>query len=463
VADPTGVFSIAFDADPMESDPTWTRIDTLDGCRVRSWAVDRGRPTEFDKTGTGTATVSIVDREGLFDPTRITGPYVTKIVPGKQAAICLQNPVGDTWHTLFRGFVEAWQYRLDQTRQYMELELQLVDGFALLSRAELRVGIDGLLPLPAEIAKGNVAYGETVGTLSDRIMAILGDVGWPVDLSTPAVDVYSGNVRVGPKAYGPGTSALDALWDAADAEFPGVANLWIGGAKAPGHLVFHGRQARFRPDVVEYGIDRFIVGDPSATILDDTVVPVSELEWSNGNDNLYNAASATPQGVGSGTAWRQLNPDPPDNDDVAGQYVKDDASITAYGLRSITFDQLQTLEGIATGNNSMVETKQFATYYVTNYKDPAPRLSRLVFKTRRPGDTLGPVLWQFLCNVDISDLLVLKTAHPGGGGFNTEFYVEGLHYSCRPGPPEYAIVELSLDVSPRANYDTNPFPDDPDP
>jgi hypothetical protein len=111
----------------------------------------------------------------------------------------------------------------------------------------------------------------------------------------------------------------------------------------------------------------------------------------------------------------------------------------------------------------MVETKQFATYYVENFKDPAPRLSRLVFKTRRPSDAHGPALWQFLCNVDISDLLTLKTAHPGGGGFDTDFYVEGLHYTGRPGPPEYAIVELALDVSPRANFTTNPFDEDPDP
>ena len=40
-------------------------------------------------------------------------------------------------------------------------------------------------------------------------------------------DMFTGNVRVGPKAYGPGTSALDAIWDAVDAEFPGVANCWM--------------------------------------------------------------------------------------------------------------------------------------------------------------------------------------------------------------------------------------------
>jgi hypothetical protein len=460
VASPVGVFSIAFDDVPMAPDPAWTRIDTLTGCRVRDWTIDRGRPTEFDKTGTGTAVVRIVDLQGLFDPTNTASVYYGKVLPGKQAAICLWNPTNSTWHTLFRGYIESWGYRLDRLEQFMELELQLVDGFAILSRAELQVGIDGALPLPAEIAKGNVGYGETLGTLSDRIMAILGDVDWPTALATPAVDVFSGNVRVGPKAYGPGTSALDALWDAADAEFPGVANMWIGGAKAPGHLVFHGRQARFRPLVAQYGITQYTVGDPFFWAGDTTVVPVSELEWSNGQDNLYNAASATPQGVGSGTGWRQLDPD---KDNVAGQYVKDDASITAYGLRSITFDQLQTLSGIATGNNSMVETKQFATYYVTNYKTPAPRISRIVFKTRAPTAANAGALWQFLCNVDISDLLTLKTDHPGTGGFNTDFYVEGLHYTGRPGPPAHAIVELSLDLSPRAHWTTNPFPTDPDP
>jgi len=460
VADPVGV-SVAFDADPMAPDPAWTRIDTLSGCRVRGWTIDRGRPNEFEKTGTGTAVVRIVDLDGLFDPTNASSPYHGKILPGKQAAVALQNPTGaHAWFTLFRGFVESWHYVLAPTRQWMELELQLVDGFAILARAELRVGIDGALPLPAEIAKGNVAYGQTLGTGADRVNAILGDVGWPVELR----DVFSLNVRLGPKAYGPGTSALDAIWDALDGEFPGVANGWM---SKDGKFVVHGRQARFRPDVAEYGIQRRTVGDPSA-LTDAEVVPVSELEWSNGQDNLFNACSATPQGIllEDGT-WRQLNPDPPDNDDVAGQYVKDDASIAAYGLRSITFDQLQTVEGLATGNNSMVETKQFATYYVTNYKDPAPRISRMVFKARHPSALNAGRLWDHMCRCEISDLLTLKTAHPGGGGFNEDFYVEGIHYTGDPGgpgaPQQPPIIHLELDVSPRANYTTNPFDTDPDP
>jgi hypothetical protein len=409
---------------------------------------------------------------------------VNKIVPGKQAAVSLFNPVNETWHTLYRGYIEAWHYRLGALRDHMELELQLVDGFAILSRAELRVGIDGVLPLPEEFAKGNIGYGETEGFTTDRIEAILGDVGWPVALSTPWHDVapgeipdlFSSNTRVGPKVYGPGTGALDALWDAADAEFPGVSNMWMGGPRASGHLIFRGRQARFRPDVAQYGIARYTVGDPSVWTVDDDAVPIAELEWSSGVDNLFNACSATPQGVNTGDDWRQLNPDPPNNDNVAGQYVKagdpgltagpgyDPDSIEKYGLRSLTFDQLQTVEGKHTGNNSMQETKLFAKYYVENYSAPAPRISRLVFKSRHTTDVHGSKLWEFMCNCEISDLLTLKTEHGGGGGFDNDFYVEGIHYVGRPGNPDIpAIVELSLDVSPRANWTTNPFDADEDP
>jgi hypothetical protein len=464
--------------------------------------------------------------------------------------------------------------------------------------------------------------------VSIRIESILADVGWPVELSvmwnepTPGEvpDIFSGQVSVGPKAYGPGTSALDALWDCADADFPGVANMWMGGpgggdgSPRAGHLIFRGRQARFRPDVVQYGIVRRTVGDPSAwdtgvfgpplfsaegpefyaeayahnapfatggpykttltgpqetaflawvtansvpwanetpsdydmrgfykaSVIDNTIpdwtpgghfpdtyktpydtsfsnesqyatpdcpfewvtdpawgdllidtrdgqvvfgpagagvaVPVAELEWSNGNANLFNACSATPQGIlPAAGPWRQLDPK---KDNIAGQLVRADdpgltgsagfdaASIEHYGLRSLTFDNLQTLEGIATGNNSLQETKLFATYYVENYSTaPAPRISRMVFKSRRPDDAHGAALWQHMCNCEISDLLTLKTEHPGGGGFTSqEFYVEGIHYTGRPGGGDVPnIVELSLDVSPRAHWSSNPFDADEDP
>src|SRR4029077_21129316 len=99
----------------------------------------------------------------------------------------------------------------------------------------------------------------------------------------------------------------------------------------------------------------------------------------------------------------------------------------------LTFDNLQTIRGTAgAGTDALEETKKYATYYVENYKTPAPRISRMVFKARRPGDPLGPALWNHMCKAEISDLLTLQTDHPAGGGFDHDFYVEGLHYTGRP-------------------------------
>jgi PKD repeat protein len=465
---PPGV-SIAFEDNWDTPNPVWTRLDTRAGCRVQSWSIDRGRPNEFAKTGTGTATINIVDLDGLFDPTNATSPYYGEINAGCQAAISLWNPVSNTWHIRFRGFVEAWRYRLGRTREHMELQLDLVDGFAMLAKAELRPGVHGALPpfstsiftpdqidgLNQMVADGNVLYAETEGPVRDRLDAILEDIEWPDEWREHDTDLFSGNVRLSPKAYN-GATALDALWDAADGEFVGVANLYCG---ADGHLKFRGRQARFRPDVAEYNITRYTVGDPwgiSSDASPSTVVPISELEWAAEDSQIYNDVTALPERVGSGAAGRPLDPA---IDDVPGQRVVESSlSCRLHGRQALTFDNLQTLEGIATGNDSLQETKLVATYYVENYKQgDRPRITRMVFKTRRPGADHGSPLWAFLSNVEISDLLTVKTQHPGGGGFFTDFYVEGIHMTARPGPPEFAIVELSLDVSPAAHYIINPF------
>ena len=193
MADPVGALSIAFDATPMAADPAWTRIDTLAGCRVQEYTIDRGRPTEFDKTDTGTAVVRL-DRPGraVRPDQRRRAPTTARSCRASRPRSACRTRCRDEWFTLFRGFVESWHYRLDQTRQYMELELQLVDGFAILARAILEVGCGRCAAAVHrvrrrasealnELAAGNVLYGETTGTVKDRIDGILEDVGWPDD------------------------------------------------------------------------------------------------------------------------------------------------------------------------------------------------------------------------------------------------------------------------------------------
>jgi hypothetical protein len=444
--------SVAFADDWDVVSPTWTDLTALSGCRVRSWSIDRGRPDELSKTGTGTATLRIVDRAGLFDPTNGSSAYFGLVLPDRQALIELHNPVLDDWHTVFRGFVEDWSFVLDPTRQFLEMQVDLVDGFAVLNDYELMPGVDGDTP-PAG-SEGNVFYEDTAVSVKDRLDAILADAGWPVGAPTAGLSVtFTGNVTMVDTTYAPGTSALAALFDAADAEFPGVANLYM---SRDGVLTFHGRQARFRPDVAAYGINRRDVGDPSVTDLDDTICPVHELGFTMGKGTLFNSVLAYPQATAPGVAVTET--------EIAGQLVEYGASITAHGKKGLSFTDLLTLEGIATSNGALAETLLFATYYADNYHDPLVRINRMVFKTRRASARLAGPLWKMLTRVEISDLLTLTTAHPGGGGFDeAEFYVEGIHYDCRPGDGTIPIVTLTLDVSSAALFSSNPFDEDPDP
>lgn len=454
MADPVGL-SVAFTAGPLVVSPTWTRIDTLPGINVQEWSISRGRPDEFSKTTTGTAEVRIADLDGQFDPTNAGSSYT--ITPDLQMAIALYDPVQLTWHTLFRGYIESVDYDI-QSYTYASgavshgvvfVTISLVDAFGWLNDHELQpYPADGDVP-PAG-SEGRVFYEETSGSVDDRIFAILADVGWPSGLTS----IFSGNVDVCDTTYEPGTSALAALFDAADAEFPGVANLFV---SKDGIVTFHGRQARFRPDVADYGINRRTVGDPSVTASDTSIAPIAELAFTLGKENIYNSVLITPQEKTSGVE--------PTEDEIRDQLLEDSGSKTLHGVKPLVFTDLLTLVGRATGNNGLEECELMAHYFIDNYAadPPPPRISRMVFKAREPTARLADPLWKMICRCEISDLLTVQTAHKGGGGFNTGYYVEGIRYSCRPANNRIHDITLEVDVSPQAFYTWNPFDTDPDP
>jgi len=62
-----------------------------------------------------------------------------------------------------------------------------------------------------------------------------------------------------------------------------------------------------------------------------------------------------------------------------------------------------------------------------------------------------------MCGVEISDTVFLKTWHPGGGGFGSNFFVEGIHYEVSPMRADMHDVTLTLDVSPDSFFSSNPF------
>jgi hypothetical protein len=410
---------------------------------VASWNVDRGRSYELDKTATGTATVLINDVEGLYDPTNASSPYFGQIRPLKQMALALQNPITLAWRTVFRGFIEEYAYQLDPSQTVMRLEIKLVDALDILAAAQmmpkaggggLALWGDGLLASDP----GVVHFDADPTGPDDRINQILDQAGWPSDMR----EIFSGNVKLKETNYSPNTEALAAIQDAADAEFPGVSNVYV---SKTGVVTFHGRLARFNPTEPTYGIDLWKCGDGAAVVASPSdTAQIRDLQFGIDKNKIVNVASATPMGILEA--------------DIAGQNVEDAASKDEFGPRAWSAENLLTDGGLSSGTTDLEETKLFAEYYVQNMAEPATRVSTVTFRSVPPDMVGAAALWNLICNVEIGDQLEITTTHPGGGGFNADtYFIEGIHYDVQPLNPSYHDVTLTLDLSPAAYWSTNPF------
>lgn len=429
--------SFGFSHTLFEPAPSWTRMDT--GTNVDEITVERGRSDEFERTGTGTAAIHFNDTDGDVDPT------LGVDLDARPASIAIRNPVTDEWFPLYRGQVDEVSGDLDKSQRVTRTTVSLVDALDYLAGVQLMPGVFGDTP-PAASA-GYVFYEDTVSDgFQTRIVQALTDSQWPSALSS----VFTGNINMPESVYSPGESLLTVIDDAADAEFPTVANRYV---DAEGFFCAHGRLARFDPDTVSasathWDFQRWKVGDNDAADADPERARINPpFQWVRSRKMVRNSAIAYPQSA-EGT-------------DMDGLVVDDATSIARYGYRAWSAENLLLSEGTTTGNNAVDEARLYATYIVENYKELRNRLGRITVKPLPPGHPRAEAVWELLTGVDISDIVNVSIGHPGGGGFSEDFYVEGISYTIRPAVKDldtgYPYIELGLDLSPAAYWETNPF------
>lgn len=446
IADPTtpgggggtvGRVLIAFDDTPLEPNPTWTRIDDTDNL-VSGIDIETGKQTELDRTDTGTATVYLNDTSGDWDPLNASSPYFGKL-DGKQILIQLRDPVTATWEPQWRGWINDYGYTInpatnpDGTPVVSTVQVDCVDVFDYLAGYQLRVGEDGDVP-PAG-SEGVIFYEDTAGTVDDRIIQILTDAS--ID-STRWV-VFSGNVSVQETKYDPGDAALTALRDAADAEFPGLANIYV---DRFGRFVFHGRYARFTPDTVAAGagsaawdFQRWKVGDGVAISGDSDYAQMRVLAYTHGRSDIINYAIAWPKGIAESS--------------MPSQKYEDATSQSDYGMHALPpMSDLIINEGTTTMNTGAVECQKFAEFFVHYLKDPQTRITELMVKAIQPADARATSTWAVLTRADISDIIHVKAQYPGGTGLDGDNYIEGISKRIRPLNPSYDYVEAEYRLTP---------------
>lgn len=432
--------------------PTWTRLDALDvKLRVAEVQIRRGRSDEFERTDTGTCAVGFKDRIGAVDPSAVN--WISR-----PFAFAVRNPVTDTWHPRFRGHVEEHGWNLSPARLMGEVVIEAADALSYFAKVEMQPGadVDGVPLFGHEIPDnaagrdiaGNVFY---EGTLVEgpklRIEAALEQAGWPSGLRS----IFTGNVNLTETVYSPGESILAVMHDAADAEFPGVANLFV---DRYGVVCFHGRNARFAPEdtadtATHWDFHDWSLGDGATQI-------GSPFHVRRSSSMIRNSALCYPQKL-------QRSPESlivfPVKDRV-DQFVKDDGSISLHGAHSWSATDLVVKEGITSGLTGPQECRSYAQYIIANYSQPQMRLSQVTIRPVRPSDPRAHDIWDLLCNVDISDRVTVGMAHPGGGGVSETFFVEGISETWRPLQYDldtgYPFCEMVLDLSPAAYWGSLP-------
>lgn len=427
---------VGLTGDPFAESPTWTDLTSVNGF-VGEASIRRGRTDELDRTETGTAQVKLT-----YTGTR-TDPTGGSALIGRPAVIVLTNPVTAVDHRIFRGFVDeiVWDVRPSQVAT--DVTLELVDALAIFAGVELKYQA-GASPhfgyqVPA-VSEGNIFYEDAdVNVRIEKAIAelTLPASGWPVNLQR----IFSGNVGLKETIYSPGTPLLNVIHDAADSEFPGIANFYV---DKEGIITFHGRSARLHPAVVDYDIQTFKAGDGAAIALDSTRAQIRSLRISQSRNRIINHAYAAPEDIADA--------------DIAGQVFEDATSIGTYGYHAWSAENLLTEIGYlgTPDRTGLQETALFAQFYVANYKTPRKRVDGISFKSLRPDDARATSTWDLICDVDISDIIDLSATGPGIA-VAEDFYVEGLSYRITPLQPDLDMVTLDLDVSPTAWYTDNVF------
>lgn len=441
--------SVAYGSDPYDSSPDWTVLDGVTGVSLPQTTTKRGRTYLTERTEAGEATLTFADRSGALDPTNTSSPLYP-LDPNCPAKIELYNPIADNYVSIYRGFVQDTEPTLYSNSQGINRgQIPLADLFSLLAIDQIPPGLVYAAQTPGDYTaiKTAQSIGDTLyaaQNVGDRMRAILADAGVPSGLT----DIFSGNVVVQATVVQPGYAVLSALQDAADAEFPYVANIYV---DKTGIFTFHGRLARFNsgPDN-PYGITTWQLGDAAAVAADTSKVLINAQNMQIGRpvDKIVNNALFLPQGIADRL--------------IPGQLVADGTSISKYGNRAIggTGQYLLTGGGVAGGDglDALQECLTFGEFFVDNLAYPFTTVLSVVVTQINPRRSNGEAHWDFLCNVELNDVVEFYTTHIGGGGFDgAAFFVEGISYSFTPGNAGVPVLQCKLDLSSKDVFTVNPW------
>ncbi len=424
---------IALSSGPLVAAPSWTRFDNL-GSNVRCVGFDcqSGRQSEFDTTNTGTARVFFHDRNQTLN---------TDDLVGLQIMLQLYDPVANVWQVRWRGHIDDITRTTNPAAPLSDTEFSCVDLFDYLGGCKFLPGVMGDAGGPVDMVfyeDGPVGS----GMLTGRVQKLLDDAGLDPDMYVE----FSGNVDLNETEYDSDDVILSALRDAADAEFPGIANVYV---DRYGRVVFHGRFARFDPDGVagDAGPDAWDFQNWIAETESTSVAQIREFSFNRPRSRIINTYVAWPKLNELGKDWPRTG--------IPAQVVIDTGSIAAYGYHGRDATDLIIQKSSTGPNTGAEECHLFAEFYVANYASPRKNVQTVTFKSVEPTNRRAESTWALMTRIDVSDRLTLTISKEGMA--DEPFFVEGVQVSCRFLNPDYDMVTVTPNLTPEAYYTDNVF------
>lgn len=360
---------------------------------------------------------------------------------GLQIMLQLYNPVTATWQIRWRGHIDDIQRDLVDVPgiPLATTAVECVGIFDYLGGCKMIPGVFGNV---APTGMNGVVFYED-GRVDDRIIALLTDAG----LATSMFVTFTGNVDVNETLYDPDDVILQAVRDAADAEFPGVANFY---EDRFGRCQFHGRFARFDPEGTELDTDNWdFIRWYAATREDVTtgVAQIREFSYNRPRSRIINSYVAWPRADENGVDF--------DRSLIASMVKTDATSIAAYGYRGDDAPDLIVKENFNNANTGAQECELYSEFYVTNYAQIRKAIQRVVFKSHRPDDARAAATWDLMTRADISDAINLTVDEAGLG--DVPFFIDGIAVECRVLNPEFDMVTVTPNLTPASYYETDVF------
>ena len=167
---------------------------------VTKTSIRRGRNRITSQFEFGSATVTLYDQNGDWNPMNPASAYYPNLVPLRQ--IIIYADYGGSQYYLFSGFITNYDTGFRQGNEDLStVTLRCVDGFKLLAGSAI-----------------STISGAPAGQLSGaRVNALLDAIEWPVSLRN--IDTGDSTLQADP---GTSRNALEALKTVEDSEFGGI-------------------------------------------------------------------------------------------------------------------------------------------------------------------------------------------------------------------------------------------------